>query len=1135
MPGVRLAVISYTPYEITKDLYLDKLTVEEAPPAVTLGAPVPYLKSIGLSWSAFPAESGFARYEVYRRESAGVTIADTRVAVFTDRAATAFTDTGLSIGKSYYYKVFAVDVNDTYVASNEAQSTTVPIALPFADALDDASQWDTRGAWGVETNEAETMLSDSPGTQYGANLNGGNNYALTAVNLTGAVWPVLRFRDRPAFYAGEAGDRGVLEVSQDGANWTRVYGVTGARGTWAEQAVDLSRWRGKANLRIRFAVETNGGLAGDGWRIDDVSVTEYTPPAMQALPFAERFEGGLTNWISGGWTAATNAAYEGASCARDLPLPWTPGGVDAWMALGRELDLSGASPQITLWMRRTPVDGYYAQVYVRISKDGGVNWLDLFGNMGVGQSWARYQCAVPAEYRVPGVRLAVISYTPYEITKDLYLDKLTVEEAPPAVTLATPTHVTVSGMTLNWSAYTGNVFKCYTIYRYTAQGVNEKHTLLATITDPDVISFTDTQLAARTRYYYKVYVYDTNDTGTASNEASAETLGVPLGWLDRFDSGVSSAWTFTGSWGLQAGAGVNGTAGLTDSPGDYANGMDTWAQTAVDLSTAVWPLLVFKDRYALPPSGDTAYVQIGAADNNNIASIAWTTVYTARGNRVDWREQQIDLSQWKDRHTVYIRFRLGADGGVVNDGWSIDDVTVREHVPISQATGVFERFENGLTNWINGGWLISTNTPYEGCAGVRNHDSQPVPAGTDSWLVYGGEFDLSRGVNPKITFWARRDYTDGYYARVYVRISKNGGMTWLDLSGNIPVGTAWTRFQYAVPSEYRTNGVRVAVQSYNPYDYECRLLIDAFGVGAETPGEPMLLTPGPSASVSEQRPLLTVMNAVDSQADALTYSFEVYTNAVLSSTALVAQNPAIASGSGTTSWEVDSDLADGRQYWWRCRATDNSGNTGPWSATGTFFVVIVNTPPTAPLIISPYSDASLPDANGYFIWFASSDPDIGDTVERYHLELALDSTFTHVVIQTEVSAQPSLVLVPLAALTNAAALAINTRYYWRIRAVDQWNAVSDWSTNAFVYGVLQVQPPVPPEPVTVGTATLHHGQLSLTWSETPYPVRIEFSPQLINPQWTAVEGASNLTGTSFTVDLPVGVLSGFYRVVIITE
>jgi len=1120
--------------------WLDDISVAEAPAAIpSLLLDQATSHTLRLSWPQ-SADPVFSHYAVHRVTGvAGVSYQSPCVAVIADPSQTEWADTGLALDTAYAYRVYAVSPYGTYSADG-AESTlrTLNNPLPFADGFEEGGlNWNFLGAWGIttETNASgSACLTDSPLGFYGINLNSGNNYALTAVDLTGAAWPVLRFRDRHAFHDAAAGDRGILDVSANGTTWTRVYGVSAVRDAWAEQEVDLSRWRGQANLRVRFFVESDGGGVGDGWFVDDVSVAEHAPGPAQALPFAERFEGGLSNWIAGGWTAATNAPYEGGGVAEGFPCRWTPQNRDSYrMVLDRALDLSGAAaPQVTFWARRSEGDDY-TRLYVHLSKDGGLSWVDLSGHVARGPVWTRYQFAVPADYRVADVRLSLNAYAYYEVAGKLQVDKLTVEASPPAVTIEAPFDVSVNGLSLAWSPYAGAGFQQYKIFRHTAQNVNETHTLLATITDPAVTNFVDTGLAARTRYFYKVYVYDESDTGTPSNEASAQTLGVPLGWTDGFDGGLDPAWTFTGTWGIQSGAGVDGSAALTDSPGDYVNNSDTWAQTAVDLSTATWPVLVFKDCYALPPTGDSAYVQIGAADNANIASITWVTVYSIRGVRTAWREQQIDLSRWKGRHTVYIRFRLGTDGGVVDDGWTIDDIAVREHTPLPVASVLHERFENGLARWLNSGWAVSTNTPYEGAGCVRNHEHQIVQAGTDAWLVYGGELDLRDTVSPKVTLWARgwRGYNN--YGRLYVRLSKDGGVNWLDLSGILAVTDPWARFQVAVPADYRTNGVRVAVQSYAAsYDLDSTFFVDAFGVGDEPPGAPILVSPAGGATVTVVRPTLAVTNAVDSQSDPLTYSFEVYTNADLSAGSLVAQNPAIAAGAAVTAWQVDTELADETQVWWRCRATDSGANSGPWSATGTFFVDLQNTPPEAPVLVAPSEGATLPDASGYFVWFASSDPDAGDTVTGYQIQIASDETFTNVLTAAAVAAQPAVLLVQMSALPGYEALALNARYYWRVRALDLWEAPSAWTSASFVYGELQTEPPAPAEPVTITGMTVVDGQVLLSWTASAYPVRVEFTASLTDPQWVPVNGATGLGGTAVAVPFPTGEPQGFFRVVV---
>ncbi len=100
-----------------------------------------------------------------------------------------------------------------------------------------------------------------------------------------------------------------------------------------------------------------------------------------------------------------------------------------------------------------------------------------------------------------------------------------------------------------------------------------------------------------------------------------------------------------------------------------------------------------------------------------------------------------------------------------------------------------------------------------------------------------------------------------------------------------------------------------------------------------------------------------------------------------------------------------------------------------WSETGTFFVDLVNTAPTAPEIVSPYADATMPDENGYFIWFASDDADIGDFIAGYRLQIAEDVAFTNILADVEVGAQSAVLLAQLKTLPGYGALGLNARYF----------------------------------------------------------------------------------------------------------
>ncbi|MDX9793612.1 MAG: immune inhibitor A, partial [Kiritimatiellia bacterium] len=316
--------------------WLDDMSVAEAPAAIpSLLLDQATSHTLRLSWPQ-SADPVFSHYAVHRVTGvSGVTHQSPCVAVIADPSQTEWTDTELALDTAYAYRVYAVSPYGTYSADGEESTLrTLNNPLPFADGFENGSlNWNFLGAWSVTTETNATgsaCLADSPLGFYAINLNSGNNYALTAVDLTGAAWPVLRFRDRHVFYDVAAGDRGILDVSANGTTWIRVYGVSAVRDAWAEQEVDLSRWRGQANLRVRFYVESDGGGVGDGWFVDDVSVEEHAPGPAQALPFAERFEGGLTNWLAGGWAVATNAPYEGGGVAEGFPCRWTPQNRDSY-------------------------------------------------------------------------------------------------------------------------------------------------------------------------------------------------------------------------------------------------------------------------------------------------------------------------------------------------------------------------------------------------------------------------------------------------------------------------------------------------------------------------------------------------------------------------------------------------------------------------------------------------------------------------------------------------------------------------------------------------------------------------------------------------------------------------------------
>jgi hypothetical protein len=84
---------------------------------------------VALSWTA---SSGAASYNVYRGTAAG---AESATPIATGITATAYTNTGLTNGTTYYYKVAAVNPAGTSPMSNEASAKPVSAAINVTASL----------------------------------------------------------------------------------------------------------------------------------------------------------------------------------------------------------------------------------------------------------------------------------------------------------------------------------------------------------------------------------------------------------------------------------------------------------------------------------------------------------------------------------------------------------------------------------------------------------------------------------------------------------------------------------------------------------------------------------------------------------------------------------------------------------------------------------------------------------------------------------------------------------------------------------------------------------------------------------------------------------------------------------------
>jgi hypothetical protein len=170
------------------------------------------------------------------------------------------------------------------------------------------------------------------------------------------------------------------------------------------------------------------------------------------------------------------------------------------------------------------------------------------------------------------------------------------------------------------------------------------------------------------------------------------------------------------------------------------------------------------------------------------------------------------------------------------------------------------------------------------------------------------------------------------------------------------------------------------------------------------------------------------------------------------------------------------------------------------------------TPPSRPTLSSPANGYVTTDYTPLLDWVSSTTP-AGTIFSHYQIQLATDSGFTSITLDENISGISNSSFTPLSDLAS------NTRFYWRVRAVNAYGNASTWSlVRNFRAAIL------PPVLITPNDATqLLNNRPTFDWNDvvgaTNYRIQIAnnigFSPMLTN---TAVTPSTYTP----TTDLPAG-------------
>src|SRR5207249_1942585 len=112
--------------------------------------------NVTLSWQA-PSNGGspITNYKIYRSSSSG-----TEGLYTTIGNVTSYTNTGLSNGATFYYKVAAVNSLGTSALSNEASATTITVPSPHQNLQTTAGIGNVTLSWQVPSSNGGSPITN---------------------------------------------------------------------------------------------------------------------------------------------------------------------------------------------------------------------------------------------------------------------------------------------------------------------------------------------------------------------------------------------------------------------------------------------------------------------------------------------------------------------------------------------------------------------------------------------------------------------------------------------------------------------------------------------------------------------------------------------------------------------------------------------------------------------------------------------------------------------------------------------------------------------------------------------------------------------------------------------------------------
>jgi PKD repeat protein len=261
-----------------------------APGAPTGLAAIAGDAQVSLSWSPPSSNGGvnITSYQVYRGTSSGTETILSSGGCSGLGAVLSCTDTGLTNGQQYFYKVSAVNAIGEGPTSNEASATPVaPAGNPLSQNFDGSTAipagWTATGLWRVGSNcmgaaSAPNSLQFNSSSTCDYNPLRSSGFATSpAFAISSAAAPTLTFNTKYQVesYSGHTDQMKVQAKTATGA-WTTLWtrdSTNPAQTTFAPVTLDLSAYK-STGTQVRFSFDSMDTYPRSypGWAVDDVNV-----------------------------------------------------------------------------------------------------------------------------------------------------------------------------------------------------------------------------------------------------------------------------------------------------------------------------------------------------------------------------------------------------------------------------------------------------------------------------------------------------------------------------------------------------------------------------------------------------------------------------------------------------------------------------------------------------------------------------------------------------------------------------------------------------------------------------------------------------------------------------------------------